>query len=113
MARQVEEPREPLPLNATVKDFEPFLPKGSIKKLTPAARTLTKKDLLLLDAGQFTRATKKLTTEDLHSLRVVFAQNSLRKAGGSGGGYYCCCCCCYFCCCCTAVSVTRPVKNSR
>jgi hypothetical protein len=112
MAREVKEGRGPLPLTTPLKDFGPFLPKASIRKLTPAARALTKKDLLLLDAGQFTRATKKLTTEDLHSLRAVFAQNSRAKAGGGGGGgYYCCCCCCYFCCCCTAVSVTRPVKN--
>jgi hypothetical protein len=80
---------------------------------------VTKRDLLLLAAGEFTPATKRLTGEDLHSLRTVFAQNSARRTkqpnGGStggGGGFYCCCCCCAFCCCCTAVAVTRPLATA-
>jgi hypothetical protein len=100
----------PLPLNTRVKDFVEYVPDRLLKQLTPAAAALTKRDLLLLDAGEFTPATRKLRVQDLHSLRMVFTQTSARRAKKpKNGGHYCCCCCCYFCCCCTAVSVTKPL----
>jgi hypothetical protein len=101
----------PLPLKTPLRDFSPYVPASALKELTARAARLTKQDLLLLDAGEFTPATRKLTVEDLHSLRTVFAQTSTRRAKAPQGGigHYCCCCCCYFCCCCTAVSVTRPL----
>jgi hypothetical protein len=92
----------PLPLNAPLSQFAPYVTPAQLKKLTPATRKLTKRDLLMLAAGEFTPATKQLSVQDMHSLRTVFAPNGR-------GGYYCCCCCCYFCCCCTAASVTRPL----
>lgn len=108
-------PREgPLPLNTPVKNFAPYVPDRLIAKLTPASRGLTKRDLLLLDAGEFTPATRRLTVEDMNSLRNVFGQASARAAKPTdGGGYYCCCCCCYFCCCCTAVSVRNPLVPTK
>jgi hypothetical protein len=101
----------PLPLKTPLRDFSPYVPTKALKELTPRAARLTKRDLLLLDAGEFTTATRRLTVEDLHSLRTVFSQTSAgrAKAPQAGIGHYCCCCCCYFCCCCTAVSVTRPL----
>lgn len=105
----------PLPLTTRVKDFAGYVPERLLKQLTPAAAALTKRDLLLLDAGQFTPATRKLSVEDLHSLRMVFAKvsagRSKKPTDGKKDGWYCCCCCCYFCCCCTAVSVTRPLMS--
>jgi hypothetical protein len=113
----VPERTGPLPLKTPLKEFAPYVAPQLLKRLTPATQAVTKRDLLLLAAGEFTPATKRLTVEDMHSLRTVFAQNSARQAkqpgGTTGGGrYYCCCCCCYFCCCCTAVSVTRPVATA-
>jgi hypothetical protein len=103
----------PLPLGTRIKDFEGYVPDRLLKQLTPAAAALSKRDLLLLDAGEFTPATRKLRVQDLHSLRMVFAQTSGRRANKpSDGGHRCCCCCCYFCCCCTAVSVTKLLVPS-
>jgi hypothetical protein len=96
-----------LPLNAKVKDFKPYLSAAELRQLTPAARLLTKKDLLLLAGEKFTPATKRLRVEDLHSLRKVFGENSLKLATTKGDGFACCCCCCYFCCCCSAASVVK------
>jgi len=100
-----------LPLTTPVGQFPTgFITKAQVAKLPPAVRRLTKRDLLLLGGGEFTPATKRLSIEEMHSLRTVFAATSTRLAKApDGGGYYCCCCCCYFCCCCTAVSVTRPL----
>jgi hypothetical protein len=97
----------PLPLSARVKDFS-HLSADEIRLLTPAARLLTKKDLLLLAGEEFTPATRRLRVEDLHSLQEVFGKNSLKLAT-KGGGFYCCCCCCALCCCCSAASV-RPAN---
>jgi hypothetical protein len=107
-------PRGPLPLETPVTEFRDFVPAELLERLTPAAASLTKQDLLLLDAGEFTQAARKLTVEDLNSLRSVFGETSGRWAkAAAANGYYCCCCCCYFCCCCTAVSVSKPLVSSR
>ena len=108
----------PLPLNTPLSSLTPFFTAAQVKRMTPALRRVTKRDLLLLAANEFTPATKKLTVQDLSTLSTVVSQASARAAkaptGGSGGsGNKCCCCCCYFCCCCTAVSVTRPVQMER
>jgi hypothetical protein len=99
----------PLPLSARVKDFSQLSAKD-LRQLTPAARSLTKRDLLLLAGEKFTPATKRLRVEDLFSLQKVFGESTLRLAT-DGVGYRCCCCCCIWpVCCCSAASVTNPVK---
>src|SRR5437016_2652964 len=99
--------RHPLPLGTPVSKFG--LPASQMEKLTPAARRITKRDLLLLDGGRPSPAARNLTTQDLSSLRNVFGARNLRLAGGADGATACCSCSCsYFCCCCTAVAVTKP-----
>jgi hypothetical protein len=107
MARRVKE--GPLPLTTPARNFAPYVPPAALRKLTRRAAALTKRDLLLLDNNRFTPATRRLTVEDMNSLRSVFAQANAQQAKKpKDGSYFCCCCCCYFCCCCTAVSVTAP-----
>lgn len=77
-----------------------------VAKLSPAAKSLTKKDLELLGRGDVRAASvAKLTVNDIASIRDAFGAY-YRPAGGVGGlaALDVSCCCCTPCCCAAAVS---------
>lgn len=92
------------------------LTKANVSNLTPAARRLTKADLVALakvQAGLSTRlspAAEALTVKDVRSIRAVFID--VAAVGGIGGvaDIDVSCCCCTPCCCAAAVTDSdRPV----
>ena len=66
--------------------------------LTPGARTLTKADLVAMQAGRITPAASRLTVRDIESIQGAFS-----KPGGLAAGLDVSCCCCTPCCCAAAV----------
>jgi hypothetical protein len=80
-------------------------PEG-VAELTPAAKTLTKLDLVQLGNGRLTEATKGLTVKDIGSIRKAFGTNyAPGKIGGAALDVSCCCCTP----CCCAVAVNAPL----
>jgi hypothetical protein len=90
---------------------------AQLAKMTPAARALTKADLIALQkwgaAGGKGAAPAHLTVADISSLvkasaATPQAQMALAKKAGKGTTY---CCCCSPCCTCTAAAEILPVRS--
>lgn len=78
----------------------------AIAELSPAAKTLTKLDLVQLGNGKLTAATRGLTVKDIGSIRKAFGTGyAPGKAGNLAIDVSCCCCTP----CCCAVAVNAPV----
>lgn len=78
----------------------------AIAALTPAAKALTKDDLVKLGNGQLTSATRGLTVKDVGSIRTAFGTGyAPGKIGNLAADVSCCCCTP----CCCAVAVNAPV----
>ena len=105
-----------LPKNTPISGLG--LSAAQLAKLTPAARKVTKGDLLALQkwsqAGGKGAAPDHLTIGDIKSLQSAvgspetFAKKAAKK---DNGGVTVCCCCCP-CCTCTAAAEIAPVRNS-
>lgn len=78
-----------------------------VAKLSPAARSLTKRDLELLGRGDVKSPTlAKLTVSDIASIREAFGAY-YRPGIGDLAALDISCCCCTPCCC--AVAVSEPL----
>jgi hypothetical protein len=91
---------------------------AQLAKMTPAARALTKADLIALQkwgaAGGKGAAPAHLTVADISSLvkasaATPQAQMALAKKVSKGSTTYCCCC--SPCCTCTAAAEILPVRS--
>ena len=91
----------PTPLPAKTPITQLGLTAAQAKLLTPAARKLTRGDLLAMMQGKAPKAAKGLTVKDLSSITQVYAA-SLAAVRPQPG---CCCCCCDPCCCCCCASL--------
>jgi hypothetical protein len=91
----------PLPPRTPITELG--LTAAAAKGLTPAAKKLTRGDLVAMMTGEMPRAAQALTVKDLTSISRVFAASAKasfilpRPTPGCcccscGGG--CCCCCC-------------------
>jgi len=81
------------------------LTSAEARRLTPAARKVTKGDLVAMMGGQIPRAAQALTLRDLTSINQVLA---LRARAGGGTTPGCCCCCSTPCCCCCSAASVDP-----
>jgi len=100
-------------------NIEKMLDPDSRKKLTAAAKKLTKADLMkiseLTTEGKLADAEKTygLKTADINSINAAFAGHSTAAgAKKKANANISVCCCCSPCCCCAA-AVTLPVRGSR
>lgn len=84
-------------LPATTPITKMLTPAG-VEALSPAARTLTKADLVAMQAGRVTPAAAKLTVRDIQTIQGAFA-----RPGGLAAADVSLCCCCTPCCCAAAV----------
>jgi len=104
-----------LPKNTPISNLG-FTP-DQLQKLTPAARSLTKGDLIALQkwaiSGGKGSAPEHLTIQDLNSLQkatgnpATFIAKAMKRWGNDGVS----CCCCTPCCSCTAAAEIAPVRN--
>jgi hypothetical protein len=79
------------------------------KGLTPAARKLTRGDLIAMMEGRAPKAAQALTVRDLTSISNVYARSLSAIARPAPG---CCSCSCGLggcCCCCCAAAAEPPV----
>ena len=90
---------------------------AQLAKMTPAARKLTKGELVALQkwgaAGGKGAAPGHLTVADLNSLQKAYGAPTVMMAKAkksSGGTTYCCCC--SPCCTCTAAAEIAPVRHA-
>lgn len=84
-------------LPATTPITKMLTPAGA-EGLSPAARTLTKADLVAMQSGRVTPAAARLTVRDIQTIQGAFA-----KPGGLAAADVSLCCCCTPCCCAAAV----------
>ena len=91
----------PAQLPATTPITKLGLTAAQAKLLTPAARKLTRGDLLAMMQGRAPKTAQALTVKDLSSITQVYAA-SLRAVRPLPG---CCCCCCDPCCCCCCATL--------
>lgn len=77
----------------------------AVAELTPAAKTLTKEDLVQLGNGKLTAATRELTVRDIGSIRKAFGTGYApgRVSPSMAAEIDVSCCCCTPCCCAAAV----------
>jgi hypothetical protein len=107
-----------LPRNTPISDLG--FSAAQLRKMTPAARKLTKGDLVALnkwsESGGKAAAPARLTIADLQSLQkasgspatlVARVKGNLKAANGTTY-----CCCCSPCCTCTAAAEIAPVRLS-
>jgi hypothetical protein len=73
------------------------------RRLTPAARKLTRADLIAMMEGKVPRAAEALTVRDLTSISRVYAASMKAAVGRPIPG--CCCCSCGPCCCCCCATL--------
>lgn len=103
-------PRGPLPLDSSIQDM---LPKEQLDRLSPAARALTKSDLLALGGWSGRRKPQELGlgAKDIQSIRDVFSAqlDPTRVGGGFNPAAADVSCCCCTPCCCAAAEMT-PVR---
>jgi len=85
-----------LPLRTPISQLG--LTPAEARRLTPAARKLTKADLIAMMEGKVPRAAEALTVRDLTSISQVYAASMKAAAGRPTPG--CCCSCGRACCCC-------------
>ncbi len=104
-ARRAGPRLKPLPMRTPISDLG--LTPAEARKLTPAARKLTRGDLMAMIAGQVPRAAQALTLRDLTSISQVYSTAMKAGLGVRPGPNPGCCCCCgrVGCCCCCAVEV--------
>jgi hypothetical protein len=91
-----------LPLRTPISQLG--LTPAEARRLTPAARKLTKADLLAMMEGKEPRAAAALTVRDLASISQVYAA-SLRAAAPDLPTGCCCSCGRACCCCCCAIDI--------
>lgn len=91
-------------LPASVSIEKMGLTPEAVAELTPAAKALTKADLVALGTGKVTRATATLTVKDIGSIRAAFGTGYLPGKGGGIAGLDVSCCCCTPCCCAAAAN---------
>lgn len=93
----------PLPMRTPITKLG--LTAAQTRRLTPAARKLTRGDLLAMMEGKTPKAAQALTVRDLTSISQVYA-TALRA---SLPPLSCCCCCAGggCCCCCCDVLVAK------
>ncbi len=96
-------PQKPLPMRTPLAKLG--LTSAEARRLTPAARKVTKGDLVAMMGGQIPRAAQALTLRDLTSINQVLA---LRARAGGGTTPGCCCCCSTPCCCCCSAASVDP-----
>jgi hypothetical protein len=96
-----------------------MIPPDQIGNLSPAARKLTKGDLLALAgiAGpKKTLTDLNITLQDIQTVsdaiqrQNVSARQAALAAGLAGDDISVSCCCCTPCCCCCAVAVIQPIR---
>ena len=94
---------KPLPARTPISKLG--LTPAQARGLTPAAKKLTKADLLAMMEGKVPRAAQALTFRDLTSINQVYATALRARADPLPG---CCCCCCAggACCCCCCATLT-------
>lgn len=107
-----------LPKNTPISKLG-FTP-DQLQKLTPAARSLTKGDLIALqkwaESGGKGSAPDHLTIQDLNSLQKATGNPATfiaraKKRSQLANDSVSCCCCCTPCCSCTAAAEITPVRN--
>ncbi|MBY0574331.1 MAG: hypothetical protein K2P84_11680 [Undibacterium sp.] len=97
-----------LPANAAIEKM--YLTPEALAVLTPAAKLLSKADLVSLSAGKPTAAAGRLTVTDIGSIRNAFGTGYMPgKVGGGIASLDVSCCCCTPCCC--AAAVNAPVMQ--
>ena len=100
----------PLPRNTPIGELG--VTKAQLAKLTPAARKLTKGDLIALDkwnsAGGKGPAPDHLTVRDLSSLRKAFPPRKAKRGEFRAQDFDIDVSCCSTPCCCCAVSEKYP-----
>jgi hypothetical protein len=83
------------------------LTSAQARRLTPAARKLTKGDLIAMMEGKVPRGAQALTLRDLTSISDVYAAAARAMSSRPAPPPACCCCCIRgACCCCCAAAVT-------
>jgi len=82
---------------------------SQVQALSPAARTLTKRDLLFLALGAKGQVHVKVTATDLKTLQRIYSSKFRYDVAAIGPINACCCCHAVCCCCCCAVAETRPL----
>jgi hypothetical protein len=100
-----------LPAETNIIDM---LAPGQVKKLSPALKTLTKKDLVALGGWSGERVLSEdlgLTFKDIQTIRDVFGQGMIpeRSDLSSSLAIDISCCCCTPCCC--AAAQIRPIQK--
>jgi hypothetical protein len=100
-----------LPAETNIIDM---LPPGQVEKLSPALKTLTKKDLVALGGWSGKRVSSEdlgLTFQDIQTIRDVFGQGMIPDSSGfsSALAIDISCCCCTPCCC--AAAQIRPIQK--
>lgn len=94
----------PLPLDTKLTDMG--MPADLLNPLSPAAKALTKRDLLALGGwGGTERKTYdqlNLTPKDIQDIRDLFATKLVAPSGATAVGWSVSCCSCTPCCCAAA-----------
>ncbi|WP_146210712.1 hypothetical protein [Azospirillum sp. TSO35-2] len=83
------------------------LSQDQINRLTPAAKQLTKGDLLALSAKKDMPALHNLTLKDIKSIETVMSEFQAQQMAAAGDVS---CCTCTPCCSCCAAADTEPVR---
>ena len=96
------------PLPARTPITELGLTAAAARGLTPAAKKLTRGDLVAMMTGEMPRAAQALTVKDLTSISQVFAASAKAGFVRPRPTPACCSCCCgrAGCCCCCCVVAT-------
>jgi len=84
----------------------------AVETLTPAAKKLSKEDLVALGNGKLNDATRGLTVQDIGSIRKAFGTGYApgKVSPGLATSVDVSCCCCTPCCCAAAVNEPRMRK---
>ena len=100
-----------LPENTPISNLGQLSP-TELQLLTPAARTLSKGDLVELEKwvnhDPTAHPPATLTIADMNSLADAYAARLTRLGPNPASAAVACCCCCTPCCSCTAVAERNP-----
>jgi hypothetical protein len=95
-----------MPPNVNIQEMG--LTPEAVAELTPAAKTLTKQDLVQLSNGTLTASTRELTVRDIGSIRRAFGTGyAPGRVASAAADIDVSCCCCTPCCCAAAVDVRQ------
>jgi hypothetical protein len=102
--------QKPLPARTPISELG--LTPAEARRLTPAARKLTRGDLIAMMEGKVPRAAQALTLRDLTSISQVYS-TAVKAGFGARPTPGCCCSCCAgggCCCCCCAFELASGAR---